>query len=183
MSKYKCMVKRKPSIRSSQLVFSTKRFVILYLLYMAAMMLFLTKSVSSWFNLDEKFGITMAVCCSRILSWFRIPCHTEGIILHLPSSSLAINFGCNGLEAIMILAAGILAFPGTWKRKAAGLFVGAMLLQTFNIFRIVLLAVSSMYFPSAFEIIHIYIAQGIMIIISLILFLIYVLRNPKQHAV
>jgi hypothetical protein len=46
-----------------------------------------------------------------------------------------------------------------------------------------LLAVSSMYFPSAFEIIHIYIAQGIMIIISLILFLIYVLRNPKQHAV
>jgi exosortase/archaeosortase family protein len=183
MSIFKPSKERKQSIRKSQLVFSTKRFVVLYLLYMAGMMLLLTDPVSSFIRLDEKFGISVVFICAKILYWTGIPCHSDGIFLRLPNASLAIKFGCNGLEAILILAAGILAFPGAWKRKAVGLLAGAALLQVFNWIRIVLLAISSIYFPSVFDIIHLYIAQGIMIILSLVFFVIYISKAQNPDGV
>jgi exosortase/archaeosortase family protein len=183
MSGFKSSREATKSARNSQPIFSAKRFIVLYLLYMAGIMLFLTDPISAWLHLDERFGIGVVLICAKILTWFEIPCRSEGILLQLPSVNLAVKFGCNGLEAILILSAGILAFPGVWKRKAVGLFVGALLLQVFNLFRIVLLAISSIYFPTGFEIIHLYIAQGIMIILSLVFFLIYILKTSGPNGV
>jgi len=50
---------------------------------------------------------------------------------------------------------------------------GFFLLQTANILRIVLLVYSGIHLKNLFEYIHIYIAQGIMIVLALILFFIY----------
>jgi exosortase/archaeosortase family protein len=173
---------KKQSIEGPRFIFSIRRFIVLYLLYMACMMLLLTEPFSGWLHLDDRFSIGVVFICAKVLTWVGIPCHAEGILLQLQRTSLAVKFGCNGLEAILILAAGILAFPGAWKRKAVGLFAGAMLLQALNWIRIILLAISAVYYPSVFEIFHLYIAQGIMIIISLVLFIIYILKIPNPDA-
>lgn len=102
-----------------------------------------------------------------------IPCTHEGSIIQLPSIALDVKFGCNGLEAVMIYAVAVLAFPASWRKKLVGIAAGFVVLQVLNIFRIAGLGFSGVRFPSLFEYIHIYIAQGMMIAVALGVFFVY----------
>ncbi len=156
---------------------SIRRFVLLFLLFMAGMMFLLTGPVSDWIDLDGKCSWGMASLAAQFLNRLGVSCLQAGVVLNLSGASLAIKFGCNGLEAILILTAGILAFPGTWKRKGIGILLGALLLQFFNLLRIIALALAAVYFPALFEVIHVYVAQGIMIVLALSLFILYILSD------
>ncbi len=160
--------------------FSIGRFIAFYVLYIAGMMIFLADPVAGWLNLDKGFSIGEAVTSAQFLRWLGIQCHCDGRVLQMQGASLSIEFGCNGLEAIMILAAGILAYPGSWKRKGWGLLTGFILLQILNWMRIVLLAAASQYSPAIFEILHVYVAQGVMIVLALLCFIIYVQKAPAS---
>ena len=44
----------------------------------------------------------------------------SGRLLYSPSTGFAVSIeaGCNGIEAAIVLIAGVLAFPATWTQKA-----------------------------------------------------------------
>jgi exosortase/archaeosortase family protein len=100
----------------------------------------------------------------------------------LPSIALDVKFGCNGLEAVMIYGVAVIAFPAQWKYKLMGIGGGFVLLQIINILRITALAYSAIHFKTLFEYIHIYIAQGMMIAVSLGVFFIYLnyAKSPQK---
>src|SRR6185295_6099425 len=50
-----------------------------------------------------------------------------------------VNNGCNGVEAMLILLASILAFPASMRARGAGLLLGAIVVQLLNAIRIVTL--------------------------------------------
>src|ERR1700761_7308136 len=53
--------------------------------------------------------------------------------------AIAIRRGCDAVEPTWLLCAAILAFPGPWKRKLAGMLAGIVILQMLNLVRIVTL--------------------------------------------
>jgi len=73
----------------------------------------------------------------------------------------------------MIYSVAVIAFPASWKKKLIGIASGFAVIQIVNILRIVGLAYSGIHARNLFEYIHIYIAQGMMIAISLGVFFIY----------
>jgi exosortase H (IPTLxxWG-CTERM-specific) len=162
-----------------------KRFALTYLALMGAFFVLIGfKPIQDIFDLNGIYTTGVVVVTSKLLGLIHIPCTYQGSLINLPSISLDIKFGCNGLEAVMIYSVAVAAFPSTWKNKLIGVVAGFIVIQTVNILRIASLAYSGIHFKSMFEYIHIYIAQGMMIAVSLGVFFLYLhyagtgTRNP-----
>lgn len=159
-----------------------KKFLALYLLYLFGFFLLIDLEY-----LKELLRVEAIHTNSTILfSTYLIEAigieviKVEGINIYLPSAILQVLFGCNGLEAIILYFAGILAYPdNSLERKANWFFWGYLALFSINIFRIALLAYIVEFHREHFEIFHTYITQGIMIFIAFGIFLGY-LNSQKR---
>jgi exosortase H (IPTLxxWG-CTERM-specific) len=172
----------KPAANVSSQNLSISRFVITYLVLMGIFFLLLwVKPIQNIIDVNGFYTTHVVSAAAKILGIIGIPCTQQGSIIALPSIALDVKFGCNGLEAVMIYAIAILAYPADWKRKLIGIVAGFIFLQIVNLLRIVFLAYAGIHFKSIFEYVHIYIAQGIMIVISLGIFFIY-LNYVKNSA-
>jgi exosortase H (IPTLxxWG-CTERM-specific) len=87
-----------------------------------------------------------------------------------------INNGCNGVEAMLILLACILAFPSSLKAKAAGLALGAIVVQLLNAVRIITLYLLGAYQPRLFDLFHTAVWQIVIIIAAIGFFLVWSAR-------
>ncbi len=99
-----------------------------------------------------------------------------GQVLSSPRYSVAIFNGCNGLEAILIFVAGIVAFPAPWQRKVLGALVGFVAIQAFNVIRVVSLFYIGIYRPAWFQISHALVWQSLVIVFGVVLWLVWVRR-------
>ena|ERR1700690_15199 len=153
---------------------SIKRFGITYLLLMGAFFFVIGFTpIQRVIDINGEYTRGVVITVAKLLQIIRIPCTTSGSIIYLPNISLDVKFGCNGLEAVMIYSVAVMAFPATFRTKLLGIAVGFVILQLVNIIRIAFLAYSGIYLKNLFEYIHIYIAQGIMIAVSLGIFFLY----------
>jgi exosortase/archaeosortase family protein len=159
------------------------RFVITYLLLMSAFFLATTlQPIKNIFDLNGLYTQSVVIISAKLANMLGIPAQYHGSIIILPSVSLDVQFGCNGLEAVMIYSVAVLAYPSGLVKKLLGIIAGFVILQAVNIIRIVFLIYSSMHFKKLFEFIHIYLAQGVMIALSLGIFFLYLnyTRNVKS---
>ena len=153
---------------------SIKRFAITYLILMSIFFLLIgLKPVQKIMDLNGLYTDGVVKVTAKILGIAGIPCIYKDSIIQMPSIALDVRFGCNGLEAVMIYSVAVIAFPSSWHKKLIGIIAGFLILQVINILRIAALAYSGIYLDGLFEYIHIYVAQGIMIAISLSIFFIY----------
>ncbi len=87
-----------------------------------------------------------------------------------------INNGCNGVEAMLILLASIVAFPASLKARAAGLFLGAVVVQILNFIRIITLYMLGAYHPRLFDLFHTAVWQIVIILAAIGFFLVWSAR-------
>ncbi|HYK04304.1 MAG TPA: exosortase H [Thermoanaerobaculia bacterium] len=87
-----------------------------------------------------------------------------------------INNGCNGVEAMLILLASIVAFPASMKARAAGLILGALAVQFLNAIRIVTLYLLGAYQPKLFDLFHTAVWQIAIIMAAIGFFLVWSAR-------
>jgi exosortase/archaeosortase family protein len=154
--------------------FGVRRFIITYLLLMGAFFFFIGFApIRDVIDLNGLYTSGVVIITTKLLTLLNLSSSFEGSIIRLPAISLDVQFGCNGLEAVMIYSVAVLAFPSSWKRKVQGILAGFVVIQVINILRIVGLAYSGVHFRSLFEYIHIYIAQGMMIAVALGIFFLY----------
>jgi len=156
------------------------RFIFTYLCLMAIFVLIM--SFAPLQNRIGSYSDYVVYVVAVVLKITGLPAVCRGDIINLPNISLQVNFGCNGLEAVMLYAAAVIAFPAPWRKKTTGLAGGLILIQVFNVLRICLLAYSGLHYRQLFDIIHIYIAQGMSIIVSLVIFFVYLNRLGKPGA-
>ena len=153
---------------------SVWRFAVTYLALMGSFFLLIgLKPVQNVIDLNGLYTKGVVILTSKILEVLTIPSTYQGSVIKLPSIALDVKFGCNGLEAVMIYSVAVIAFPASWKDKLMGILGGFLVIQVINILRISSLAYSAIHFKDLFEYIHIYIAQGMMIAVSLGVFFIY----------
>lgn len=81
--------------------------------------------------------------------------------------------GCNGVEAMIVLVAGILAFPATWKQKLVGTAIGIVAIQALNLVRIVSLFYLGQWNYQWFEWAHLYVWQALIMLDAMIVWLLW----------
>ena len=154
---------------------SIKRFAVTYLVLMTLFFLLIAWTpIKNVIDLNGLYTKAIVSITAKILETMGMLCTSQGSVITISGIGLDIKFGCNGLEAVMIYAVGILSFPATWEKKLLGIMAGFIVIQIINIIRIVALAYSCIYFKTLFEYIHIYIAQGMMIAVALGIYLLWI---------
>jgi len=156
------------------------RFVVTYVVLMGLFFLLIGLK-----PVQEILDINGGFLTAKILDIFGVTSTINGSLINLPSISLDVEFGCNGLEAVMIYTVAVLTFPATWKNRLIGFVAGFLVIQVLNLIRIVALAYAGVYHKELFDLIHIYVAQGVMIAVALGTFVLYLSYlshgQPKQQ--
>lgn len=100
---------------------------------------------------------------------------SHGKVIWDSASSFAVSIeaGCNGIEAGIVLAAALLAFPASWSEKLLGIAVGMVTVQALNLARIVTLFYLGQWNRTAFEWAHLYIWQALIMLDVLVVFLLW----------
>ena len=107
----------------------------------------------------------------------------QGRILRDATSGFAISIeaGCNGVEAAIVLIAGIVAFPASIKHKVLAILAGFFFVQALNIVRIVSLFYLGQWNYTVFEWFHLYLWPVLIMLDVLVVFAIYLQWLGKQH--
>jgi len=126
----------------------------------------------------------LAAISADIVRWFDPHVIAHGNILRSSRNgfAVAIEAGCNGVEATIVLVAAVLAFPAPWWRKLVGLAVGILAVQGLNIVRVISLFYLGQWNFDAFEFAHRYVWQALIMLDVLIVWLLWVRTLPRGPA-
>lgn len=123
--------------------------------------------------------------------------HSSAVLIELFGRDLAVNgivmvdkltgfavqivAGCNGIEAMILLAAAIIAFPAPWRYRGLGLVLGLISIQLLNLVRIVSLFYLGIWHKPAFEWAHLYIWQALIMLDTLLVWLVWIRYIPSKQ--
>jgi exosortase family protein XrtM len=105
-----------------------------------------------------------------ILNLLRQGTQVSEVTIRSPEFAIAIRRGCDAIEPTGLLCGAILAFPGSLRRKFAGIVAGTVILQLLNLVRIVTLFLIGSHAPSFFASAHLEIWPAVFIIVAIICF-------------
>ena len=94
---------------------------------------------------------------------------------------MSIEAGCNGVEAAIVLIAGIVAFPASIQHKAIAILAGFLFVQALNIVRIISLFYLGQWNYTVFEWFHLYLWPVLIMLDVLVVFAIYLQWLGKRH--
>ena len=108
----------------------------------------------------------------------------QGTIIRGSRFAVNIRNGCNGVEAMLIFLAAVLAFPAPWRARLLGLAIGAVAIQAINLVRVVALYLTGAYLPSLFNTSHTVVWQTVVILFSVLLWILWANRlgAPREPA-
>ena len=89
----------------------------------------------------------------------------RGDLITLEGFSVRIVTECTAIYAILLLAAFVLAWPATWRRRLAGICIGGAAITAINLLRIAGIAMIGARDAAMFEIIHVYLGQVVMLLL------------------
>jgi exosortase H (IPTLxxWG-CTERM-specific) len=103
-----------------------------------------------------------------------------GRILRSTANGFAVSIeaGCNGVEAAIVLSAGMLAFPAPWKHRAIGILAGLCAVQALNVVRVISLFYLGQWNVAAFQWAHLYLWQALIMLDVLVVWLIWIRTLP-----
>jgi len=102
------------------------------------------------------------------------------IINAASGGGIEIVAGCNGVEAVIILVACVLAFPAPWRSRLIGLVLGFLAIQSLNTVRIISLFYLHEWNKVWFDWFHHYLWQALIILDALVFFLLYLRYLPPD---
>lgn len=94
--------------------------------------------------------------------------------------AVSIEPGCNGVEAMVVLLAAIIAFPAPIIYKIKGLIIGFIAIQGVNLIRVISLFYLGQWSQELFDWAHLYIWQALIMLDALLVFLIWIRYMPED---
>jgi exosortase H (IPTLxxWG-CTERM-specific) len=151
------------------------RFLLTFLLVLAASFAFLAwKPVND--RIVEPFTGQIARASGATLRGLGQDVTRYGTALRSPRFAVNIKNGCNGVEAMVILLAAIVAFPAPWKARLLGLAAGAAVIQVVNLVRVVALFLTGAYLPRFFDTSHTVVWQTLVILSAVLIWILWARR-------
>lgn len=153
-----------------RLVFLAKFFALLAIFYIAVSLKFMNAA------LIDPFTRGVGAAAAATLRIAGSPVEQHGTTLSSRSFSVQIKNGCNGVEAMLVLVAAILAFPAGAASRAAAILIGVLAIQLVNLGRVIVLFIVGRDYPSMFETFHIIVGQSVVFLVSIGLFALWSAR-------
>lgn len=118
----------------------------------------------------------VALASAELMTVFDADVFAQGRVLASRSTGfgVAIEAGCNGVEAALILVAAMVAFPASWMLRLAGIGIGLLAIQLANLMRIVSLYYLGQWDMAVFEFAHLYVWQALIMLDVLVVWLLWV---------
>ena len=157
------------------------RFLVVFVVLLALSFgLELTPWAQAWFV--TPWTDAVARISGTLMRTFDASITTTGNVIASTASAfaVAIEAGCNGVEATLVLVTAMLAFPATWRHRAAGIAVGVATVQLLNILRVVTLFYLGQWNPAVFEWAHLYVWQALIMLDVLIVWVVWVRMAPPS---
>ncbi len=110
------------------------------------------------------------------------PARSLGTQIHAPGFAVDVKNGCNGVEAMLILVAAVLAFPAAWRQRLLGLAAGVAVIQVLNLVRVVSLFWLGVHRRDVFETFHTAVWQTVLILVAVGIFLLWSRRVGSRAA-
>ena len=131
----------------------------------------------------QPFTVLLANVSTAVIVPFDNTVITQGRILRDVNTGFAVSIeaGCNGVEATIVLVAGIMAFPASLRHKMIAILVGFLFVQALNIVRIISLFYLGQWNYTVFEWFHLYLWPVLIMLDVLVVFAIYLQWLGKQH--
>lgn len=102
-----------------------------------------------------------------VMSYGRVIQHTKN------DFAVSIEAGCNGVEAAIVLIAGIVALPASLKHKLVAIVLGFLAIQVMNIARIISLFYLGQWNMEVFTWTHLYLWPVLIMLDVLVVFIVY----------
>jgi exosortase H (IPTLxxWG-CTERM-specific) len=151
------------------------RFLVTFLVVLAASFAFLAwKPVND--HVVEPFTGQIAKASGVALRAIGQDVTRTGTMLRSPRFAVNIRNGCNGVEAMVILLAAMVAFPASWKARLVGLAAGAVAIQAVNLVRVVALFLTGSYLPRLFDTSHTVVWQTLVILAAVLIWIVWARR-------
>ncbi len=117
-----------------------------------------------------------------LMQWFDADIIVNGKVIRSAVSNFGVSIepGCNGVEAMIVLLAAVVAFPAPWAYKLKGLLAGFLAIQGLNLARIISLYYLGLWNATLFEWAHLYIWQALIMLDALIVFLVWIRFIPAS---
>lgn len=133
-------------------------------------------AITPWTNLLASMSAyLMTMFDSDVLSFGRV------IQSKSTGFGVSIEAGCNGVEAAIVLIAGILAFPAPWRMKIVGILIGIAAVQVANLLRVISLYYLGKWNMQVFEFAHLYLWQALIMLDVLIVWLLWMRSVARQQ--
>jgi exosortase H (IPTLxxWG-CTERM-specific) len=130
----------------------------------------------------EPFTAGIAWASGAALNLLEQDVTMQGTVIRSPRFAVTIRNGCNGVEAMLIFLAAVLAFPASWRSRLIGLALGILAIQIVNLVRVVALFLAGVYFPRIFDSSHTVIWQTIVILLGVLLWIFWANRFAAPAA-
>ncbi|MCB1008571.1 MAG: exosortase H [Acidobacteria bacterium] len=124
----------------------------------------------------EPFTAGIARISGMVLSAIGQGTTMDGTVIRNQRFAVNIQNGCNGVEAMIIYFAAVLAFPAPWRSRLSGLVFGFFAIQLVNLVRVVALFLTGVYFPSFFDSSHTVVWQTIVILAGVLFWILWANR-------
>jgi exosortase H (IPTLxxWG-CTERM-specific) len=156
------------------------RFFVLFVLLLAVLFgLELTPWGQAY--VTQPWTHALAVIATSIVTLFDPNVVATGNVIRSTGNgfAVAIEAGCNGVEATLVLLAAILAFPAPWRHKLWGIALGVVAIQLLNVVRVISLFYLGQWSFAVFEWAHLYVWQALIMLDVLVVWLVWVRRVPR----
>ena len=123
----------------------------------------------------QPFTGLLAMLSTAIILPFDDSVIAQGRVLRDAATGFAVSIeaGCNGVEAAIVLIAGIMAFPARITHKLVAISAGFIFVQALNIVRIISLFYLGQWNYSVFEWFHLYLWPVLIMLDVLVVFALY----------
>jgi exosortase H (IPTLxxWG-CTERM-specific) len=110
------------------------------------------------------------------------PASSSGTRIVSPAFAVDVKNGCNGVEAMLILLAAVLAFPAPGRSRLLALAAGFVVIQALNLVRVVSLFWLGVHHRDVFELFHTAVWQTLLILVAVALFALWSRRVTGRGA-
>jgi len=159
------------------------RFVVLFVVLLVGLF-----SLELWNPVQEHaiqpFTRGLATVSAALVTPFDDSVVAQGKVLRFLDSGFAVSIesGCNGVEAMIVLLAALLAYPASWRARGLAIVSGFFAIQVLNLSRIVSLLYLGNWNLTIFSWVHLYLWPVLIMLDVLVVFLLYLHVLSRQQA-
>src|SRR5579872_61861 len=115
-----------------------------------------------------------------VLRGIHEPIAVVGTVIRTSRFALDVRNGCNGVEAMLLIVAAMIAFPATFRSRLAGLFVASAAIQILNLIRVSSLVWLGEHHRAAYDFVHVAVWQTIVILAAVMMFVLWSLKFAEK---